>query len=166
MKKYLLNDYLRYLEKFDITEVTNKCLLNKDNSINLKRFEKFTLGSLKDLIGLKDNPISNMSLTSDKVFINKRGITEETKKVVSLDKKMLEYLSKELFDEKAFGGLIEEEITDYMSRLSETIEQINDQFRNPSAHTKFMSAVQAEQMIDWVLFGKKLLPNFIGKIKR
>ena len=79
---------------------------------------------------------------------------------------MLEYLSKELFNEKAFGDLLEEEITDYMSKFCKTIEQINEEFRNPSAHTKFMTAFQAEQMIDWVLFGKKLLPNFINKIKK
>ena len=78
---------------------------------------------------------------------------------------MLKFLKEDLFNVEKFGYFTNEEIVDYMAKFSLTIEQIARELRNPSAHNEIMKSYDAEQMIDWVLFGQKILPTFLEKIK-
>ena len=78
---------------------------------------------------------------------------------------MLNFLQEKLFNAEKFGCFKDEEIVDYMANFSIIIEQIARELRNPSAHNKIMKSYEAELMIDWVLFGQKILPTFLGKIK-
>ena len=74
IKKYFIDKYLRYLELNVLpNEFENKYFLEKDKEGYYKyseiedRFNKFTLGEFKDLIGLKEN-INVATIKDNKLF--------------------------------------------------------------------------------------------------
>ena len=79
---------------------------------------------------------------------------------------MLSYLKEELFDLNKFSDdNVDEEIINYMKELCEYVDQINRDYRNPSAHENIMDIKSAETVINWLLFNKRILFRFFEKIK-
>jgi hypothetical protein len=160
IKTYFIHKYRRFLEEHN--EVLNLIPLQPKE---ITRLEKFTLGNFKDLIGFKQKPLEDIM---DKDFFKENlnfRLNQEYKTYV-IDKRMLSYLKEELFDLNKFSDdNVDEEIINYMKELCEYVDQINRDYRNPSAHENIMDIKSAETVINWLLFNKRILFRFFEKIK-
>ena len=79
---------------------------------------------------------------------------------------MFDYVKNELFDLNKFtNDNVDQEIIYYMKELCDLIDKINEDYRNPSAHDSIMNKNDAETVINWLLFSKKILFRFFEKIK-
>ena len=167
IKKYFIDKYMRYLEKnISVEDFENNYfkIRNKQGDYEYldveDRFNKFTLGEFKDLIGLKEN-ISVFAIRDNKTFDeNKR-----TTRVTVIDFTILKFLKNEVFDKEKFTYNIDGEIIDYLVNLNDVITYCTKRLRNPAAHDLVMTREKAETTINYLLFTKKLLVTFYEKMK-
>ena len=167
IKKYFIDKYMRYLEKnisVDNFENNYFKVRNKQGDYEYldveDRFNKFTLGEFKDLIGLKEN-ISVFAIKDNKTYDDNRSNNRTT----VIDLSMLKYLKEEVFDKDKFTWNIDGEIIDYLVNLNDVITFLTKEIRNPAAHDLIMSLEKAETTINYLLFTKKLLVTFYEKMK-
>lgn len=82
----------------------------------------------------------------------------------TVNRHMLKY-AKQIFSEDAFSfDHFDEEVANYLVDLANDTKTIMDR-RNPSAHGAFMSIDEAEVCADYLIKVKKVIYNFMKKIK-
>ena len=75
--------------------------------------------------------------------------------------KLIEYLTAEVF-----VGKNEDEVLTIISEYAEDIETVKDDYRNPSAHTKELTKVNAEDCFNLVLDVEKLLKTMLDSFEK
>ena len=164
IKKYFIDGYMRYLEtNVDIDKCNNYYFINKSKKEYYdveNRFNKFTLGDFKDVIGLREN-MNVISIGNDKTYDD----NIKSNRMTVIDSTMLSYLKEVVFDEDEFTYNIDGEIIDYLVNLNEVIEFLTKNLRNPAAHDLVMTREKAETTINYLLFTKQLLVKFYEKMK-
>ncbi|WP_022778317.1 restriction endonuclease subunit S [Butyrivibrio sp. AE3009] len=71
-------------------------------------------------------------------------------------RKLLEYSREKIFSEKT-----DDEIVELLNDYADSIEEVKNDYRNPSAHTNELRKVDAEQCFDLVLDVEKLLKRML-----
>ena len=158
IRKYFIFRYKTFLEKIK-DNINEKTYIDTNRRIN-----SFKLGNFKDLVGLKEKNIEEVQ--EDKEITGKNFNKGREIRAYVIDVKMLKYLKTELFDLTKFSSLNQdEEIIEYMRELCELVDQINHDYRNPSAHENIMSKKDAETIINWLLFNKRIFFRFFEMIR-
>ena len=163
--KYLYTGYIEYLK----SERINPKIFNPKRSFIKKvsateydyyssgDVKKFTLGNLEDTLGIER--FMQPTVADD------MGIVKSNKYELKIDETMSSYLDC-LFKLDAFSSENRNrEIQHYIISLYQEVQSIADSFRNPSAHTNIMKYHRAEVCGNYIIKVKKLLRNFIDKIK-
>lgn len=75
--------------------------------------------------------------------------------------KLIEYLTAEVF-----VGKSEDEVLTIISEYAEDIETVKDDYRNPSAHTKELTKINAEDCFNLVLDVEKLLKTMLDSFEK
>ena len=87
-------------------------------------------------------------------YLAEDGISEEQKQ--NNKEKLLEYSR-----EKLFSGKTDEEISTILDYYAESIEEVKNDYRNPSAHTNELRRVDAEQCFALVIDVEKLMKKML-----
>lgn len=105
--------------------------------------KNFTLGSFAYLVGAKiDNTLSDSQIENNK-------------------SKLLEYVGDKLLSNRT-----ESEIFDLLEYYAEEIEIVKNDYRNPAAHTKELTKIDAEQCFNLVVDVEKLLKKMLDEFDR
>lgn len=176
LKKYFYLYYLAYIIKFKVP-FSKVDPSSNSQSILLQtvkgktRYRKytpyrFTLGSFQYVTGnavtksrldssLTTKKRSELSST-DKTVLAQETVTHEKYHIYEA---MVDY-AKYLFKDE----MTVLEIKKYLTYLAEEIDFINENLRNPSAHTETMSQFKAELAINLVIKVEKILVHLINRI--
>ena len=82
------------------------------------------------------------------------GLTEDQEE--NNKAKLIEYAK-----DKLFSGKTDEEIMDLLSDYAESVEEVKNDYRNPSAHTNELRRVDAEQCFALVVDVEKLMKKML-----
>lgn len=159
----------------DIVDYSGVCLLvTKALEVEMgKRFCKNFLAFLKDrypgranyvqfptvLLDRYGKPIKPKHFTLGSVayvlcYLKANDITKEQEE--NNKAKLMEYSKVKLFTSKS-----DDEIMDILSDYAESVEEVKNDYRNPSAHTNELRRVDAEQCFALVLDVEKLLKRML-----
>ena len=160
VRKYFVHRYRKFIEPYK--EKIDVKVYND----TIDRIEKFKLGQFRSLIGFKEKPFDEVNISKE-IYKEKLNFNiGKANRTYVINSRMMSYLKEQLFDlEKFSKDYTDEEIILYMKDLCEIIDQINYDYRNPSAHENIMNKKDAETVINWLLFNKKVLFRFFEKIK-
>ena len=165
IRKYLIKPYYEYITKnLEPEQVTNKYYVQNINGqynfVSHKKIEKFTLGSLKEALGIKEIPLRTVNNHNVAYQYNSNNEILDT-----IDISIFEFIEENVFNKTKFGGNVKEEMVDYIVDLYSVISFLVDELRNNSIHNDIIVLEKAEQAINYLLFTKKLLVKFYGNMQ-
>ena len=182
LAEYFFTGYIAYLKKKGVSASVfdeKQCFLNveKENGEEIARSYRqenevkyFSLGSLYYIIDSKfedriigsEYRISGRSVAYRKGYRFRDGVRIEGERTIS--KYMAKY-ADQLFSKEAFTPENrQKEIVNYLVDLASDVKTIMD-YRNPAAHGTTMTIKHAEVCGDYLIKVRKLICNFLGKVK-
>jgi len=185
LKKFFLDGYLTYLKenKIDFKEFVDEAatiqlpfIETKINIFNNKAHQifsysencenkNFSLGQVFFIVTSGSNKsfwnrFYKNQLPTKGVKSRNNILSDET-----INKHIVDYFSL-LFDETMFPKYnYQEEVANYLIDLANDVKTIKN-FRNLGSHECRMSVEEAESTVDYLLFVRKIIYNFISKIKQ
>ena len=167
IKYYFVDKYFEYLEKNNqIGNIKNKNIINKEQNVfNPDLVDRFTLGDFEKLLGKREINVESAMVMGDRSLNERKRSANDSNKSVTFDKLLVKYVKSELFNMDKFGYNEDEEIVDYLIYFYYQVHEISSKYRNPAAHRGDISKIDAEFIINCLLFKEKLFVNFMDKIK-
>ena len=165
IRKYLIKDFYEYItSNLKPESITNKYYLQNVNGeysfVSKKKIDKFTLGSLKEALGIKEIPLRTID-NHDVAY----QYDDNSDILDAIDLTMFKFIKEKVFNKNKFGGNVNAEMVDFIIDLYSVISSLVDELRNNSIHSDIISLEQAEQAINYLLFTKKLLVKFYQNMK-